>query len=94
MFGTIMRARAKPGQREALVQFMAGYEQRRRPDGFESVQVAWGDQDPDQVITVVRFRDRESYMANATDPDQDREYRAMLEYLQGEPEWVDVHFQD
>jgi hypothetical protein len=43
---------------------------------------------------IVRFKDRESYMANADRPETDTEYRQQLEYLDGEPEWIDVNYAD
>ena len=41
---------------------------------------------------IVRFKDRESYMANADRSETDAEYRRQLEYLDGEPEWIDVNY--
>ncbi len=35
---------------------------------------------------------RESYMANADRAETDAEYRQQLEYLDGEPEWIDVNY--
>lgn len=94
MFGTVMRARVKPEMRDAFLQQMSTFEERRRPDGFESADLAWEVGDPKRAVMIVRFRDRESYMANAADPAQDREYREMLKCLDGEPEWIDVEFVD
>lgn len=93
MFGTLMRARVKPGQRDNLMQRMRDMDQRRQPEGFESAEVAWEDQDPDRLVMIVHFRDRASYMANAAAPEQDREYREWLRYLDGEPEWIDLRFE-
>lgn len=94
MFGTVMRARVKPGERENFIRQMREIDQSRRPEGMESFEVAWEDQDPNRLVMIVHFRDRESYMANAATPEQDREYREMLRHLDGEPEWIDVRFQD
>ena len=91
MFGTVMRARLKPERRDAFLNEIRAQEQRR-PEGLESAEVAVEDKDPDRILVIVRFRDRESYMANAADPEQDREYRRMLDYLDGEPEWIDVRY--
>ena len=91
MFGTVMRARLRPERREDFLQEFRAQEERR-PEGMESAELAVEDRDPDRILVIVRFRDRESYMANAADPEQDREYRRMLEFLDGEPEWIDVRF--
>jgi quinol monooxygenase YgiN len=89
-----MRARVKPGQRDNFMQQMRDMDRRRRPEGLEAVELGWEDRDRDRMVMIVHFRDRESYMANAQTSEQDREYRAMLAYLDGEPEWIDVQFQD
>ena len=44
---------------------------------------------PDELILVAVFRDRESYRANADDPEQDKWYRQLREHLQADPEWTD-----
>lgn len=94
MYGTVMRARVKPGQRESLMQQMRDMDRRRRPEGLEAVELAWEDRDRDRMLMIVHFRDRESYVANAQAPEQDREYREMLACLDGEPEWIDVEYQE
>ena len=92
MYGTIMRARVKPGHREALNELMTTSEASRQPAGFHSAEVAWEEKDPDRVVLVVHFVDKESYVANAESPEQDAEYRQMLEHLEEEPEWIDVNW--
>ena len=96
MYGTIMRAKVKPGRR-------AEYEKVMREmvpsaddygQGMHSYEVAWEDKDPDRIIMIVHFKDRESYMANAGRPETDSDYRKQLEYLDGEPEWIDVSYGD
>ncbi len=92
MYGTIMRARTKPGQRDA---FIAAMTERGRPEnnpGFLSAEVCAEDKDPNGVIAVIHFRDRDGYMANAQRPETDAEYQQMLQYLDGPPEWTDVHY--
>jgi hypothetical protein len=61
-------------------------------DGFHCAELAWEDSDPDRLVLIVHFNDRVSYLANAATPAQDAEYHAMLEYLEGEPEWIDIHY--
>jgi quinol monooxygenase YgiN len=93
MYGTIMRARVKPGQRDAFIESMSA-QQQSQPSGFHSADVAWEDKDPNRVVLIARFADKDSYVANASSPEQDREYRRMLEFLEAEPEWIDVNFVD
>ena len=93
MYGTIMRARVKGGQKDAFQEFISATGDRQ-PEGFVSADVAWEDKDPDRIVLVVRFRDKESYVRNAESPEQDAEYRRMLEHLENEPEWIDVNWAD
>ena len=44
------------------------------------------DHRPDELILLAVFRDRESYRANASDPEQDRWCRQMREHLEADPE--------
>jgi hypothetical protein len=60
--------------------------------GFIGVQVGWEDRDPNGVVLVVVFKDKESYTRNADDPRTDEMYRKQLEYLEGEPHWIDVNW--
>ena len=95
MYGTIMRARVKPGHREGLEALANEWsEPNNAAAGFHSAEMGWEDKDPDRVVIVVHFADRESYVANAESPEQDAEYRRMLEHLEAEPEWIDVAWAD
>lgn len=92
MYGTILRARTKPGQRDAFIAAMRERGTAEHNPGFLSAEVCTEDRDPDGVVVVIRFRDRESYLANANRPETDADYRSTLEYLQGPPEWIDVNY--
>ncbi|MGH2718592.1 MAG: hypothetical protein ACRDJU_08440 [Actinomycetota bacterium] len=93
MYGTVMRARVKSGSKEAFEASIQGWEQRRgAPEGYHSTEIAWEEGDTDRVVTVVRFLDKATYVANAESLEQDAEYRDMLTLLEGEPEWIDVTY--
>jgi len=92
MYGTIMRARTKPGQRDAFIEAMRSRGTPDRNPGFLSAEVCAEDKNPDGVMAVIHFRSREAYMANADRPETDADYRDMLQYLDGPPEWIDVEF--
>jgi len=95
MYGTIMRAKVKAGQRAEYEKVMRqmvpseGY-----GHGLHSYEIAWEDKDPDRIVLIIHFKDRESYLANANRPETDTDYRQQLEYLEGEPEWIDVSYGD
>ena len=87
-----MRAQVKPGQRDAFIEAMRGRGTDTRNPGFLSVEMAFEDKDPDRVVAVIHFKDRASYMANADRPETDADYREMVQYFVGPPEWTDVHY--
>ncbi|MBV9100277.1 MAG: hypothetical protein JOZ46_07930 [Candidatus Dormibacteraeota bacterium] len=91
MYGTIMRARVKPDRKDEYVKAMTDM----APDpsvGFVGVQIGWEDKDPNNLVLVVVFKDRDSYVRNAEAAETDEMYRKQLEYLEGEPEWIDVNW--
>ena len=91
MYGTIMRARVKADRRDEYEQLVA--EMAPEPaTGFVGVQVGWEDKDPNGLVLVVVFKDKDSYTRNAEQPGTDEMYRKQLEYLEGEPEWIDVNW--
>ena len=92
MFGTIMRAQCKPGQRDAFIKAMQERAREGANPGFISAEIGYEDKDNDRVVSIIHFRDREGYMANAERPQTDAEYRKMLDFLTGPPEWTDLHY--
>jgi heme-degrading monooxygenase HmoA len=88
-----MRARVKKGQLEALERlFESQKEGLTRVDGFHSVEFGREDKDPDRVVMIVHFRDRQSYVRNAERPETNRNYEEMVKHLEGPPEWIDVEY--
>jgi len=67
---------------------MKAYEDLNVP-GYVGATVYRMDSDPNEAYLAVTFDDRATYLANAQSPEQDARYRAMLELLEGEPEWHD-----
>jgi len=91
-----MRAKVKAGQRaeyeKVMRQMVPSAEDYGH--GLRSYEIAWEDKDPDRIVMIIHFKDRESYLANANRPETDTDYRQQLEYLEGEPEWIDVSYAD
>ena len=87
MYGTVAKLRVKPGGLDELKKWSPD------PDGQDRGAVAiyafQTDDDPNEVYTVAVFESREAYVANAESPEQDKRYRQMLQWLEGEPEWHD-----
>jgi quinol monooxygenase YgiN len=93
MYGSIMRARVKPGQLDALVrQFEQNRERITRMAGFVSMEFGQEDKDPNRVVGIIHFKDKASYVRNAEAPETDANYREMLKHLEGEPEWIDLQY--
>lgn len=86
MYGTLLRARAKPGKRGEVVAMMGeGLDTR----GFRATYLLLPDDDEDAVVAGVLFEDRTTYSANAHDPATDAWYRRFRALLEVDPEWTD-----
>jgi quinol monooxygenase YgiN len=91
MYGTIARLRVKEGKLEDAREVMLRWDRERRPKvpGFVAGHTLQLDGDPRAVILVAVFDSKESYRANAEDPEQDRWYRQLRELLDADPVWQD-----
>lgn len=91
MYGTVARMRVKPGQAQALMALA----QKQNQEVEESIKGYGGefvyrlDKNPNEYILVVVFKDKQSYQANANDPEQDKRYREIRALLEADPEWND-----
>ncbi|MBV8195969.1 MAG: antibiotic biosynthesis monooxygenase [Candidatus Dormibacteraeota bacterium] len=89
-----MRAKVKSGRKEEYVRAMRemvpSSEDYGR--GLVSYEVAWEDKDPDRIVMIIHFKDRESYVANADRPETNSDFERQLEFLDGQPEWIDVNY--
>lgn len=93
MYGTVMRARVKRGQLDALERlFESQRAELGRVDGFHSVEFGREDKDPERIVMIVHFRDRQSYVKNAGRPETNRNYEEMVRHLEGTPEWIDLDY--
>lgn len=92
MYGSIMRARVKPGRRAELERLFKEIGPHHQEHGLISAELAWEERNPDRVLVLIHFRDRESYLCNADRPQTNEDFRRQLELLDGEPEWIDVEY--
>jgi quinol monooxygenase YgiN len=90
-YGTVARMQVKPGHEEQLRRINEQFDTARARivPGFIASYVFQTDRDPNEFILVAVFRDRETYRANAEDPEQDRWYRQLREHLEADPTWTD-----
>jgi heme-degrading monooxygenase HmoA len=91
MYGTIARMRIKSGQETQLSDVSRQWEQERKGKarGFVTSYLLKPDQRPNERLLVAIFEDRQSYRANAEDPEQDKWYRRLRQHLESDPEWTD-----
>jgi quinol monooxygenase YgiN len=96
MYGSIMRGRVKPGRRAEFefLMYDLSVEHVAEHRGLLSVELAWQDEDPDRVVMILRFQDRDAYVRNAEHPKTQRNYRSWSALLEGDPEWIDVAYTD
>ena len=94
MYGTIFRMKIKTGKERELLEAFDRWERERRPKvaGVISSLVLKSDKVPGEFLAVAVFKDKESYTANAKDPEQDKWYKKMRLLLQSDPEWNDGKF--
>lgn len=90
MYGTVARMKVKPGELEQLQKAMAEWDaQGNEVDGAIATYVYKLDNNPDELIMAVLFRDKASYMKNADDPKTDEWFQRMRAHLEADPEWSD-----
>lgn len=89
-YGTVARYRVKPGHEDGFLRQMKSFE-ASPPPGWIYTTVFRGASDPTEIWMSVVFESEELYRRNADSPEMNREYEAMLEHLQSEPDWHDGH---
>lgn len=91
MFGSAFRMRPLPGHEQAVLDLTARWDRERRPkaEGYIGEYILRSASRPGEYVGVVVFRDRETYVRNANDPEQDRWCRELRAHLAEDPTWED-----
>ena len=91
MFGTIFTVRPKPGQENAVVGHFEKWARERgsKAKGALASYLYRNVQNPAELMCAVVYDSRDSYFANANDPEQDRWYRELVALLEAEPRFSD-----
>ena len=91
MYGTVARMRAKSGQSQAIVNMLNEWNRVRRPNvkGVVGGYVLIPDDNPDEPVMIAIFQDKDSYVANAQDPQQDQWFQQLRAHLEADPDWTD-----
>jgi len=94
MYGTIFRMKVKSGKERELLATFEEWERERKPKVAGAIVslMLKSDNVRGEFWGVAVFRDKESYMANARDPEQDKWYRQLRLLLQSDPEWNDGEY--
>jgi quinol monooxygenase YgiN len=87
-YGTVARYRVKPGHEDKLVEQMKGFESNP-PAGWIYTTLFRSTAESTDIWMSVVFESEDLYKKNADSPEMGKQYTAMLEHLQGEPEWHD-----
>jgi quinol monooxygenase YgiN len=87
MYGTIAHMRPKAGHEQQIQDLLDQWNRDRKPNvkGTRGGYVLRPDRDPREVVLVAVFENRETYRANADDPDQDKWFRQLREHLEADP---------
>src|SRR2546427_9991570 len=92
MYGTIMRAKIKPGQFDAFKRYSQAQGSPTDASGWISSEFAVEDKDPNRIVGIIRFKDKESYVKNANAPPTNDNYKQMLAFFEAPPERIDVNY--
>ncbi len=85
MFGTVAKCKTKPGKRDEVIKTLMSDD--RPVKGMQAAYIY--ETGADEVFMVGVFADEATYRANASDPEQDKEYRKLRDLLVEDPEWHD-----
>jgi quinol monooxygenase YgiN len=88
---THFRIRAKPGERQLVIDLFDRWFRDRRPKarGFFRADLSSSVSDPDVFMASACFVDRVTYEANSNDPEQTAWYEELRSHLVDDPEWFD-----
>ncbi len=86
---THFKMRAKPGERQAVIDLFDRWFQNRRPEarGFVRADLSSNIDDPDEFMAAACFADKRTYDLNSNDPEQNAWYVELRSHLVADPEW-------
>jgi len=94
MYGTVARMRLIPGKEAELSGLLREFDELKVPGAIAEYLYRM-DEDQNEYYMAVVFANKEHYMANADDPQQDARYQKLRALLESDPEWHDgeiVHY--
>ena len=94
MYGSIFRMRPIAGQEQNVIQVFREWDTDRRPNvrGVVGGYLMKPDADTGELIGIAVFEDKETYLTNGHDPEQDTWFRKLRALLQSDPTWEDGEY--
>ena len=88
---TTFRMRAKPGERQHVIDLFDRWfrDRRTKARGFVRADLSSNINDPDEFMSAACFADKATYDANSNDPEQNAWYQELRSHLVADPEWFD-----
>jgi quinol monooxygenase YgiN len=88
---TYFRMKAKPGERQRVIDLFDRWFRDRRPEaaGFVRAELTSNDDDPDEFFACACFADKATYDANSNSAEQNAWYEELRSFLVADPEWFD-----
>jgi quinol monooxygenase YgiN len=88
---TSFKFKAKPGERQAVIDNFQRWERERKSKakGFVRSVLVSNLRDADEFMATVVFDSTESYNANSNNPEQGDWYTELRSHLTADPEWFD-----
>ena len=89
--GLLVQSRTPQKNGDALRSLTQEWNVERRPKvrGAVTGYLFELDRDSQDWIMIGIFEDKEAFMSNANDPEQDRWFWRVMEHLESEPQWND-----
>ena len=88
MYGTVARIRLIPGKEAELSGLLREYDESKVPRAISEYLYRMDDS-PNEYYMAVVFANKEEYVANADNPEQDARYQKLRALLEADPEWHD-----
>jgi quinol monooxygenase YgiN len=90
MFGTVARVTVQPGKEDEFLAIGEQWTKERGPSTGENASYVFRlEGRAHEYVIIGIFGDRETYYANASDPETDRWFQRMRATLEADPEWND-----
>ncbi len=88
---TTFRLKAQAGKGDSVLGMFDrwGQEQKSRATGYEMSAIIRSNENPDDLMAVVRFDTTANYDANSGRPEQGAWFQELRALLAGDPEWFD-----